>query len=160
MSGAADGSVSGGPAPPAEVLAAVRLMYVGAALTALRALLLIVDPDRFRDAVAAGQADNDAAQLSANGQLAFYVPFLTISAAVWLAVAWGCRRGRRRARLAAAALGVMYAVFTVVAVFIQFTLTVEYVISLLVAVVAVAVLWLLFRPDSSRYFAAGGVTDR
>ncbi|TDE00911.1 hypothetical protein [Jiangella asiatica] len=138
--------------PPDDVVLAVRLMYAGAGLAALLGLLRVIDPDAFRDALA---SSGDTGTMSSDSQLAGYVTFAIFTAGVWLLIAWGCRRGGRWYRAAGTAFGTLYVTTTVVALF-QVELNVATVASVLMAAVAAAVLWLLWRPESSRWFAAGG----
>src|ERR1700754_83216 len=72
--------------PRGEVLAAVRLMYLGAALTALLGVLRALDPDAFEDALA-----DSAGEVSGASMRGTYLFFLLIVAGLWLVVARGCR---------------------------------------------------------------------
>lgn len=143
-----DGSLGAAGSPPDDIVLAARLMYVGATLSALLGLMRAVDPDTFRDTVTA------SGSMSGDSQLAGYVMFAFVTAGMWLLVAWGCRRGRRWFRVAGTLFGAFYVVTTVVALF-QVPLNLATVVSVVMAAVAAAVLWLLWRPESSRWFAGG-----
>jgi peptidoglycan/LPS O-acetylase OafA/YrhL len=147
MSGTADPPTSAGSAeavqPPRDVILAVWLMYAGAALTALLGLLRAIDPDAYDDAL------DTSSGTSARGS---YVVFLFLVAAVWLLVARYCGRGSRRARRGATFFAVLYVAAVVGAVVIEPRLDLYNVVSVLIAVVAAAVVWLLYRPDSRHWF--------
>ncbi|PZF84984.1 hypothetical protein [Jiangella anatolica] len=133
--------------PPRDVVRAVRLMWAGAALTALLGLLRLLDPDAFEDAL------DTSSGTSARGS---YVAYLFVVAVIWLVVARYCARGSRRARRAAVFFAVLYlaAVVTTLAGRPRFDL--YNVVSVLIAVVAAAVIWLLYRPGSRPWFLRSG----
>ncbi|TDD71894.1 hypothetical protein E1262_03965 [Jiangella aurantiaca] len=154
MSGTADpptnadaGSAGPGSAaqlrPPRDVLLAVRLMYAGAALTALLGLLRLIDPDAYEDAL------DTSSGTSARGS---YVAYLFVVALIWLLVARYCGRGSRRARRGATFFAVLYMAAVAATLVSTPRFDAYNVVSVLIAVVAVAVIWLLYRPDSRRWF--------
>ncbi len=147
MSGTADPPTSAGGAeelrPPRDVVLAARLMYAGAALTALLGLLRVIDPDAYDDAL------DTSSGTSARGS---YVAFLFIVAVIWLLVARHCGRGSRWARWAATIFAVLYLASVVGALALEPRLDLYNVVSVLIAVVAAAVVWLLYLPDSRRWF--------
>jgi len=86
------------PPPPASLLNAVRLMYAGAAFTALEALGVI--------AVAGPLIKKHATQVTASGHtttlggvVAVTIFFALIEIALWLGIARACRNGRNWARI-------------------------------------------------------------
>lgn len=129
--------------PPRDVVRAVWLMYAGAALTALLGLLRLIDPDAYEEAL------DTSSGTSARGS---YVAFLFVVAAIWLLVARYCAHGSRRARRAAAFFAVLYVASVVAVLAGRPRFDLYNVVSVLIAVVAVAVIWLLYRPDSRRWF--------
>lgn len=135
--------------PPREILAAVRLMYAGAALTALLGVLRALDPEAFEDALA-----DPAGEASGASMTGTFVGFLFVTVGIWLLVAWGCRRGRRRYRVAATVLAALYVLSTLAFVANAPRFDTYTVVSGLVAVVAVAVVWLLYQPESRRWFTS------
>ncbi|WP_116947001.1 hypothetical protein [Jiangella endophytica] len=147
MSGTADPPTSAGSAEalraPRDVVLAVRLMYAGAALTALLGLLRLIDPEAYEDAL------DTSSGTSARGS---YVAYLFVVAAVWLLVARYCAHGSRRARRAATFFAVLYVAAVAATLAGAARFDAYNVVSVLVAVVAVAVIWLLYRPDSRRWF--------
>ncbi|WP_053206275.1 hypothetical protein [Jiangella muralis] len=129
--------------PPRDVVRAVRLMYAGAALTALLGLLRLIDPDAYEDAL------DTSSGTSARGS---YVAYLFVVALIWLLVARYCARGSRRARLAATVFAVLYVAAVAATLAGSPRFDAYNVVSVLVAVVGAAVIWLLYRPDSRRWF--------
>jgi hypothetical protein len=136
--------------PPGEILAAVRLMYLGAALTALMGVLRALDPDAFEEAL----ADSAGGEVSGASMRGTYLFFLLVVAGLWLLVARGCRRGSNRWRIAATVFAVLYVLSTLATLVTAPRLDAYNVVSLGVAVVAVAVTWLLYRPEARRWFAS------
>lgn len=151
MSGTADPRPGTGGAealrPPRDVVLAMRLMYAGAALTALLGLLRLIDPDAYDDAL------DTSSGTTARGS---YVAYLFIVAVIWLLVARYCARGSRWARRAATFFAVLYVAAVAVTLAGAARFDAYNIVSLLVAVVAVAVIWLLYRPESRRWFLRPG----
>lgn len=147
MSGTADPPTSTGRAeelrPPRDVVRAVRLMYAGAALTALLGLLRLIDPDAYEDAL------DTSSGTSARGS---YVVYLFVVALIWLLVARYCAHGSRRARRAATFFAVLYVAAVIATLAGRPRFDLYNVVSVVIAVVGAAVIWLLYRPDSRRWF--------
>ncbi|RIQ26868.1 hypothetical protein [Jiangella rhizosphaerae] len=149
MSGTADPPTSAGTGsaaalrPPRDVVRAVWLMYAGAGLTALLGVLRLIDPDAYEDAL------DTSSGTSARGS---YVVYLFVVALIWLLVARYCARGSRRARRGATFFAVLYVAAVVATLAAAPRLDAYNVVSVLIAVVAAAVIWLLYRPDSRRWF--------
>jgi uncharacterized BrkB/YihY/UPF0761 family membrane protein len=135
--------------PRGEVLAAVRLMYLGAALTGLLGVLRVLDPDAFEDALA-----DSAGEVSGSSMRGTYLIFVFAAAGLWLLVARGCRRGRHRYRVAATVFAALYVLATLATLVSAPRFDAYNVVSGVVAVVAVAVVWLLYRPEARRWFTS------
>lgn len=133
--------------PPREIVAAVRLMYAGAALTALLGVLRAVDPDAYSDSLDT---------TSGNTQWGSFVLYMFVVAGVWLLVARYCRRGSRRARRAATFFAVLYVAAVVATLLNEPRFDAYNVVSVLIAAVAVAVVWLLYRPEARAWFTPSG----
>ncbi|SEF09094.1 hypothetical protein [Jiangella alba] len=146
MSGTADPPKTGSAErlrPPRDVVLAVRLMYAGAALTAVLGLLRLIDPDAYEDVL------DTSSGTSARGS---YVVYLFVVAAIWLLVARYCAHGSRRARRAATFFAVLYVAAVAATLAGSPRFDAYNVVSVLIAVVGAAVIWLLYRPDSRRWF--------
>lgn len=157
------------PAKPGSVALAEKLMYGGAALTLISGLLgLFTDQDAVRDSVresleAAGQA-TDKASIDAALQLGTItgVIFAVIGAALWALMGWLNGKGIGWARIVATILGVLGVLVTIFGLVGSAILpgavatggALSMVLSVLIGIVALAVVVLLWRPDASAFFAA------
>jgi sterol desaturase/sphingolipid hydroxylase (fatty acid hydroxylase superfamily) len=141
------------PEPPSSILAAVKLMYVGAGLSALWTILLFPQRGAYRDNLADNldpeTMDLDSAANTVIGGMAV-LGVLTI--AMWLWMAAANRRGNGWARIVATVLGSIAILFTL----FSFTQVVGIGIILNIALIGLAgsILWLLYRPDSNAYYTA------
>ena len=99
---------------PASVHQTVRLMYVGAVLSVLAALAEVGARGDIRASLARHNAHAAGRRLSphdvsdaAGFTVLFMVCVAIVSAILWLALAWGIRRGSRRARIFGTVLAVL-----------------------------------------------------
>lgn len=159
------------PAPavakPPSVSLAEKLMYGGAAITVISGLLgLFTDQEGTRDQVreqleAAGQA-TDEASLDAAMQVGMItgIVVMVISAALWVLMGWLNGKGVGWARIVASILGVLGIVLTVVGLAgsalpgVAAGSALSLVLSVVLGLIALAVIVLLWRPDASAFFAA------
>jgi hypothetical protein len=144
------------PTPPSSVLTAVKLMYVGAALSAISFLFSLLTQDSARErllerdpTLTEGELDTAVAFGVA---LAVVIGLLAILLWVWMAET--NRRGKSWARIVATVLGALNIVFTLFGLFIGQNSPLVLVFSLISAALAAAILYLLFRPDSNAYYEA------
>lgn len=144
---------------PPSVHQTVRLMYAGAVLSVLAALVELRARDDIRASLAQHNAHTGGRRLSAHdiGDAAgFTVSFMVcaaiVSAVLWLALAWGIRRASRRARI----FGTVLAVLCVLKVYGTLTQGGTPVLGVLVDLaqlgVAVAVTVLLWSRRSAAHF--------
>lgn len=161
----------GAPAPaaakPGSVSLAEKLMYGGAALTLISGLLgLFGDQDELRESTrdaleASGQAFDDAS-LDAALQLGLImgVVLAVVGAALWALMGWLNGKGIGWARIVATVLGVLGVLTTISGLFGAALYAgasagaLSMVLSILIGVIALVVVVLLWRPDSSAFFAA------
>lgn len=163
----------GAPAPtaakPGSVSLAEKLMYAGAAVTLIGGLLsLFTDQDALRESArdsleAAGQAVDDAS-LDAYLQLGMVtgIIFAVIGAALWALMGWLNGKGIGWARIVATILGILGVLVTIFGLVGTAILpgtvatggALSMVLSVLIGVIALAVVVLLWRPDASAFFAA------
>lgn len=144
---------------PAAVSTAVKLMYVIAGLGLLGLLLTALDTDAVREQV---RASPSASSLSPSDfdtavtvAIAFALVVGLISAGLWVLFAIFTGRGRNWARIVSTVL----AALSVIAGFsaLRGGISLLEVPSLLAALAAIGVIALLYRPESSRFFASGGL---
>lgn len=161
---ASDVRAAGPGVPPAveqpqTIGTAVRLMYVGAALSVLSILLALFQIDDIRD-----QIRDDDATLSSNEldaavavAVAFIVIVGLIGVGVWIWMAMMNGQGKRWARVVATVLGVLNVLSALAGLAgsdVNRTSTLGQVLGLLGAVLAAVILVLLWRPESTRYYDA------
>lgn len=153
---------AGAPGPvarPASIAMAVKLMYVGAALSLLTALSSFLARDTIRDAVQ--KASNDSATPLTASQIDAAVTFSlvmgvvsgVIAVALWLWMASANGKGRKWARIVATVffgLSVLVTLGSLVRPQASLSLVLNIVSVLLGAYIIV----LLFRRESTEYYTA------
>lgn len=151
------GAGYGQPAePPASILNAVKLMYVGAVLAAITTILslFVIDRDALiEDAVEQSDLTRDQAETAVSAFTTTSIVIGIISIALWVWMATMNKRGRGWARVVATVLGGLNIVFILVGLS-QPTSGLNLVFNLVSVVLAAAILYLLYRRDSSEYYAA------
>ena len=145
------------PAPveqPQSILTAVRLMYVGAALSLLGALLTFTQTDAIRDAVEDSDDSLTASEVDTLVNVAVVssvvVGLIGVGLWVWMAVKNG--QGRSWARVVASVLGGLNIVSALFAVAGGTATAVGLVANLVSLVLAAVILYLLYRPESTRFY--------
>ncbi len=145
------------PAPveqPDSIRTAVRLMYIGAALSLLGVLLTFTQIDAIRDAI----EDSDDTLTSSEVDTlvnvsigsAVVAGLVGVGLWVWMAVKNG--QGRSWARVVATVLGALNIVFTLLGLAGGTATAVTLVSSLVSLVLAGVILYLLYRPESTRFY--------
>ena len=141
-------------APPPSIVQAVRLMWVGAALSALGVLLTFTQTDAIRDAVEDSdqtltQSEIDTAVNIGIG-VAVVSGLVAVGLWIWMAVANG--QGKSWARVVATVFGALNVVGALFSLAGPGATTLSLLLSLVSLVLAAVILFLLYRPDSSRYY--------
>ena len=149
-----------GPPPaaveqPPSIRTAVRLMYVGAVLSVVGALSIFLQVDAIRD-----QIEEDDPSLTADdvdtAVAIFVVTFVVIgliSVGLWLWMAYTNGRGQSWARVVATVLGGL-SIVSALAGLATGSGGVGIVFGILSVVLAAVILFLLYRPESSRFYQA------
>jgi hypothetical protein len=144
------------PTPPSSILTAVKLMYAGAALSAISFLTSLLTRDSARDELAEANPGYTEEQLDT--ALAFGIALAVIvglfSILLWVWMAESNRRGKSWARVVATVLGALNIVFTIIGLFIGQNSALVLTFSLVSAGLAAAILYFLYRPDSNTYYEA------
>jgi len=161
-----DNQIGVRPPQPRQVRIAVWLMYGGAALSAISAILVLVVSSSIKNAVRkallkanATNAREHKAVLTAaqihsaeNIYLGVIVFILILGIALWLWMAWANGRGRNWARIVATVLFALNTLYLVVSVSRAGGSAIFVGLSWILGVGAITMLW---RRDSSAYFQAG-----
>lgn len=162
------GAPSPAPAKPSSVSLAEKLMYGGAVITLISGLLsLFGDQDAMRETLrealeAEGQALSPA-DLDAAVQLGLVTGIIVavVGAVLWALMGWLNGKGIGWARIVATILGVLGVLVTLLGLVGSALVpgaaaggALSTVLSILTGIIALAVVVLLWRPDSSAFFAA------
>jgi hypothetical protein len=142
------------PTPPPSILTAVKLMYAGAALSAISFLTSLLTQESVRDQIAEANPDYTEEQLDTTVAfgVAFAVVIGLIAILLWVWMAETNRRGKSWARVVATVLGALNIVFTVVGLLLGQSSGLVVVFSLVSAALAAVILYLLYRPESNTYY--------
>lgn len=142
------------PQPPSSILNAVKLMFVGAGLSALGIIVSFTTTDQIREQLADADDSLTGDELDAGVNLTIgigvFIGLIGIGLWIWMALA--NKRGKGWARIVATVLGGLYAVSTVFSLSVAIGLTT--ILSLITLAMAAVIIWLLFRPESSQYYNA------
>ena len=144
------------PTPPSSILTAVKLMYVGAALSAISFVASLLTQDSVREQALEGDPTLTDSELDAivTFGIVIGVFFGLIGILLWVWMAETNRRGKSWARIVATVLGAINIVFTLIGLFIGQSSGLVVVFSLISAVLAAVILYLLYRPESNAYYEA------
>ncbi|MGH8775851.1 MAG: hypothetical protein ACRDWI_11975 [Jiangellaceae bacterium] len=141
------------PQPPQPLRRAVLLMYAGAALSAVALIFAFGSRDSIREQVEDTQdLSADDIDAAVNFGYAFVIIVGLIAIGLWIWMAETNRRGKSWARIVATVLGGLNIVLTL------FSLSggggVNTIFQVVTIALAGVILWLLYRPDSSQFYAA------
>jgi len=146
------------PAPPGPVRAAVALMYTGAALMAIYLVTALLSINAQRALIRKVGSTLTARQV--HEILTFYVVstviFCLLAAGLWILMAWANRTGQRWGRTVASVLFGLNTLLLLLNV-VRPTLTIALLFWILTWLVGLVALVLLWRKESSEYFAAPGL---
>src|SRR5215471_12073388 len=143
--------VPSGPALPPPVQMAIRLMWIGAALSAISAIVAAATVSSLRTAILKVHPAWSAAQVqSAERSQAFLFAFVgLVSVGLWLWMSFATRSGRPWTRIVATAL---FGVNTIYTALTLSATALGLVLVLLVWLVGLAATILLWRRPSSEFF--------
>jgi hypothetical protein len=142
-------------APPAPVLTAVKLMYAGAVISAVSLILTLATVGSLRTAIHNANPTLSASKLHSAevAAVAVAVVFGLIGIGLWLWMARANRAGKNWARITST---VFFGLETLslLASFRQAEPALSRVVSILIWLVGLGAILLLWRRESSQYFAA------
>lgn len=146
--------------PPAAVRLAVRLMRVGALVSVLSTIVAMATYGSFKDDVAEQMRasdpniSQDLIDTSIAVGITFSVAVGLLGAVVWLWMAWKNGQGRAWARIVATVLGGLNIVFTLLGFASGQAGPAVLVLSLVNLALAISILVLLWKKESSAFYAA------
>ncbi len=140
------------PAPP-PVVTAVKLMYVGAAVSTVSLILTLVDIGGLKSAIKKAKPSWTASQVNSYDRFVVSLAIVSglIGIALWLWMAWASKNGKNWARILGTVLFGL-ATLDLVGVFSQPKTLLGLIFPVLTWLVGLGAVWLLWRPDSSAFF--------
>jgi len=142
---------------PASIAQAVKLMYVGAALSLLGIIVFFLEKDAIRDMVQKSTAGKTmtADKLDAAVTLAMVSAIVAglIGVALWLWMASANGKGRKWARIVATVF-FAFSVLNFLGSFLQPTPALSRILGIVMLALGAYILYLLYRPESSQYYEA------
>jgi hypothetical protein len=144
------------PEPPASVVMAVRLMYAGAVVSALSLIVGLVTIGSLRDSLHKAQPTLTPTQLHQQETVLVVgsVVIGLISIGLWVWMALLNKAGKPWARIVAAVLFVLYTLYLLLV--IRAGVAAGALVPIITWVIGLGALILLWRKDSSEYFAPAG----
>jgi hypothetical protein len=131
-------------------------MYVGAVLAVLGVLVLLVSRDELRDNLAKDSPELTSSELDTAMTVTTVGAIVgaLIGVALWLWMASANGQGKSWARIVASVLGGLNVLFTLSGLAMNPQTGASLVFSLVGLVLAAVILFLLWRPESSRFYEA------
>jgi hypothetical protein len=142
------------PDPPAPLATAVKLMYVGAGLSALGALTNLFQRDELREQIAENDSSLTADEIdtAVNVGIAFSLVLGVVVVGLWIWMARSNERGHSWARTTATVLGGLSILSLLFGLALGQSTALNTAIGVLSLVLAAVILYLLYRPESSEYY--------
>ena len=147
----------GRPAPPRPVRTAVLLMYTGAALSAVSLIVTVLSFHAIERVIRNASSTLTAQQVHNDAIVAVTIAVVEslIAIGLWLLMAWGNKNGQSWARIVATVLFGLNTLFLLLS-FVRATVSVSLAFSVLVWLIGLGAIVLLWRKESSEYFALSG----
>jgi hypothetical protein len=163
---AGDGLAPTPPAQPPSIRRAVRLMQVGAALSLLSLVITLATVSSLKSHLheQLRQSNTTLSTSDFNATYHFVVASAVVSylvaVALWLWMAWKNGQGRAWARIVSTVLGVINLLSSVYTISAGHSLAVSDLLTVVDLVLAVVILVLLWRAESSDFYAASARAAR
>lgn len=140
------------PAPP-SVLNAVKLMYVGAAVSTVSLIISVADIGSLKTAIKKARPTWTTTQVNQYDRFLIIVALLSgvIGIALWLWMSWANKNGKSWARILSTVLFCL-ATLDLIGVFGQPKTALGLVFPLLTWLVGLGAVFLLWRPDANAFF--------
>ena len=145
------------PDRPRSVQTAVLLMYAGAALSAVSLIVSVLSFHAIERVIRNASSTLTAQQVHNDAIVAVTIAVVEslIAIGLWLLMAWGNNKGLNWARIVATVLFGLNTLFLLLS-FVRATVSVSLAFSVLVWLIGLGAIWLLWRKESSEYFALTG----
>jgi hypothetical protein len=142
------------PAPPRPVRTAVLLMYTGAALSAVSLIVTVLNFHAIERVIRNASSTLTAQQVHNDAIVAVTIAVVEslIAIGLWLLMAWGNKNGQNWARIVATVLFGLNTLFLLLS-FVRATVSASLAFSVLVWLVGLGAIVMLWRRESSQYFA-------
>lgn len=142
------------PAPPRPVRTAVLLMYTGAALSAVSLIVTVLSFHAIERVIRNASSTLTAHQVHNDAIVAVTIAVVEslIAIGLWLLMAWANKGGKSWGRIMATVLFGLNTVLLLLS-FLRATASVSLAFSVLVWLVGLGAIVLLWRKESSQYFA-------
>lgn len=139
---------------PPSIRTAVRLMFVGAALSVLSVLVSFTQTDAMREAIEDSDSSLTASEVDAvvSVVVAFGVVFGLVGVGLWIWMAIANGRGKSWARVVATVFAGLNVAGTLFSLAGGGAIGASVALGLVSAVLAAVILVLLYRPESSRFY--------
>jgi hypothetical protein len=144
------------PAPP-SVLNAVKLMYVGAAVSTVSLIVSLADIGGLKTAIKKAKPTWTATQVNQYDRLIVSLAIVSglIGIALWLWMSWANKNGKNWARIVSTVLFCL-ATLDLVGVFGQPKTALGLIFPVLTWLVGLGAVFLLWRPESTAFFKPQG----
>jgi hypothetical protein len=141
--------------PPSAIVNAVKLMYLGAAISVVSLIVSLATAGGLKSAIRKAQPKLTPAQVNntATFLIATTVIFGLLGTALWLWMAWANKRGRPWARIVSSVFFGIATLDTVVGITRPGDLLTR-VMTVVIWVIGLGAVVLLWRPESSAYYQA------
>jgi hypothetical protein len=142
------------PPAPSSVQTAVRLMYAGAAISAITFILGLTTLGSLKHTIKTQHPHYTASQVNtaANSFITLIVIIGLIGIGLWLWMAWANKRGRNWARITATALFALYTLDMILGLSVQSTALASLVVSFVLWLIGLGTVIMLWRRESSEFF--------
>jgi hypothetical protein len=141
------------PVPP-SVQNAVRLMYAGAAISAVTFILGLTSLSNLKHTIRTQHPQYTASQVNtaADSFIALIVITGLIGIGLWVWMAWANKRGKNWARITGTVLFAVYTLDMLLGLSVQSTAVANLVVSIVLWLVGLGAVVMLWRRESSEYF--------
>jgi hypothetical protein len=142
------------PPAPRSVQIAVRLMYAGAAISAITFILGLTTLGNLKHTIKTQHPHYTASQVNtaADSSIALIVIVGLIGIGLWVWMAWANKRGKNWARITGTALFALYTLDMILGLSVQSAAAVSLVVGFVLWLIGLGTVIMLWRRESSEFF--------